>query len=218
MLSVVIPTLNARGLAAGDAGLGGGGGRGGGGRRRQQRRNRGRWRRRWVRAWCRRRRGRGAQLAAGVAAARGDVAAAAARRYAAGAGLADDAARTWRPTGAGYFRFALDSDDPRARRLERLVAWRCRVLGAALRRPGPADPSRPAARGRRHPAAAADGGRRSGPPPRPPAAGRRWTSPRSPRRRSGSARAGIAARCATWLCLTLYFAGVPPRLIARLYG
>jgi rSAM/selenodomain-associated transferase 2 len=30
---------------------------------------------------------------------------------------------------AGYFRFALDSDDPRARRLERLVAWRCRTFG-----------------------------------------------------------------------------------------
>ena len=30
---------------------------------------------------------------------------------------------------AGYFRFALDSSDPRARRLERLVAWRARVFG-----------------------------------------------------------------------------------------
>jgi hypothetical protein len=29
---------------------------------------------------------------------------------------------------AAYFRFVLDSADPRARRLERLVAWRCRVL------------------------------------------------------------------------------------------
>lgn len=29
---------------------------------------------------------------------------------------------------AGYFRFALDSGDARARRLERLVAWRCRWL------------------------------------------------------------------------------------------
>lgn len=29
---------------------------------------------------------------------------------------------------AAYFRFLLDSADPRARRLERLVAWRCRVL------------------------------------------------------------------------------------------
>lgn len=33
------------------------------------------------------------------------------------------------PDRAGYFRFALDSADPRARRLERIVAWRCRVLG-----------------------------------------------------------------------------------------
>ena len=29
---------------------------------------------------------------------------------------------------AAYFRFALDSPDPHARRLERWVAWRCRVL------------------------------------------------------------------------------------------
>jgi rSAM/selenodomain-associated transferase 2 len=33
------------------------------------------------------------------------------------------------PGRAGYFRFALDSEDPRARRLERMVGWRCRVLG-----------------------------------------------------------------------------------------
>lgn len=32
------------------------------------------------------------------------------------------------PTRAAHFRLALDSPDPRARRLERLVAWRCRVL------------------------------------------------------------------------------------------
>ena len=32
------------------------------------------------------------------------------------------------PGQAAYFRFALDSADPRARRLERLVAWRCRLL------------------------------------------------------------------------------------------
>ncbi|MEQ8406155.1 MAG: TIGR04283 family arsenosugar biosynthesis glycosyltransferase [Oceanicaulis sp.] len=29
---------------------------------------------------------------------------------------------------AGYFRFALDDPSPRARRLERMVAWRCRTL------------------------------------------------------------------------------------------
>lgn len=32
------------------------------------------------------------------------------------------------PDQAGYFRFTLDSDDRRARRLEHAVAWRCRVL------------------------------------------------------------------------------------------
>jgi rSAM/selenodomain-associated transferase 2 len=30
---------------------------------------------------------------------------------------------------AGYFRLRLDSPDPRARRVERLVAWRCSTLG-----------------------------------------------------------------------------------------
>jgi rSAM/selenodomain-associated transferase 2 len=30
---------------------------------------------------------------------------------------------------AGYFDFALDDPDPSARRLERIVAWRCRALG-----------------------------------------------------------------------------------------
>jgi len=32
------------------------------------------------------------------------------------------------PDKAAYFRFALDSTNPKARRLERAVAWRCRVL------------------------------------------------------------------------------------------
>ena len=70
-------------------------------------------------------RGRGAQLSAGVAAARGEwlLLLHADTRLEPG----------WRramvaPDFAGYFRFALDSDDPRARRLERLVAWRCRAL------------------------------------------------------------------------------------------
>ena len=30
---------------------------------------------------------------------------------------------------AGYFRLQFDSPDPRARRVERLVAWRCRTFG-----------------------------------------------------------------------------------------
>jgi rSAM/selenodomain-associated transferase 2 len=72
-------------------------------------------------------RGRGIQLAAGIAAAtqpwllllHADTRLSPDWRSAAH----EDATR------AGYFRFVLDSDDPRARRLERLVAWRSRVLG-----------------------------------------------------------------------------------------
>ena len=67
-------------------------------------------------------RGRGLQLAAGIAAAHGPWL----LLLHADTRLADGWQRTTPPPGrAGYFRFALDSDDPRARRLERLVAWRC---------------------------------------------------------------------------------------------
>jgi rSAM/selenodomain-associated transferase 2 len=77
-------------------------------------------------------RGRGGQLRAGAEAARGDwllflhadtrldhAAIAAVRRHIA------DGANAMR---AAYFRFALDDGSPAARRLERMVAWRCRVL------------------------------------------------------------------------------------------
>lgn len=73
-------------------------------------------------------RGRGAQLAAGIAAARQDwlLLLHADTRLGDGwrAAVAAHVAGTQQR--AAYFRFALDSDDPRARRLERLVAWRCR--------------------------------------------------------------------------------------------
>lgn len=76
-------------------------------------------------------RGRGAQLAAGAASATGDwlVLLHADTRLATewpevmNRHMAEGEGR------AGYCRLALDADDPRARRLERLVAWRCRVLG-----------------------------------------------------------------------------------------
>lgn len=76
-------------------------------------------------------RGRGLQLAVGVRAARGDwlLLLHADTRPAPGW---EGAARAHMAGGAGraaYFRFALDSADPRARRMERRVAWRCRVLG-----------------------------------------------------------------------------------------
>jgi rSAM/selenodomain-associated transferase 2 len=76
-------------------------------------------------------RGRGGQLAAGIAAARGDWLLLLHADTVLAPGW-DAAARAHMARGAGraaYFRFALDSADPRARRLERRVAWRCRALG-----------------------------------------------------------------------------------------
>ncbi len=75
-------------------------------------------------------RGRGPQLAAGVAVARGDwlLLLHADTRLAPDWPAAAVAHIAAGPARAGYFRFALDSADPRARRLERVVAWRSRVL------------------------------------------------------------------------------------------
>jgi rSAM/selenodomain-associated transferase 2 len=75
-------------------------------------------------------RGRGSQLVAGTAAAGGtwllllhaDTRLQAGWRAAAAAHMEADPGR------AGYFRFQLDSQDPRARWLERAVRWRCRAL------------------------------------------------------------------------------------------
>lgn len=74
-------------------------------------------------------RGRGSQFAAGVAAARGAwlLLLHADTRLGPGWTRAVSAHRA-NAASAGYFRFALDSPDPRARRLERAVAWRCRTL------------------------------------------------------------------------------------------
>jgi rSAM/selenodomain-associated transferase 2 len=163
-------------------------------------------------------RGRGAQLAAGVAAARGpwllllhaDTVLAAGWPDAAGAHIAAGPAR------AGYFRFALDSADPRARRLERAVAWRCRALalpygdqGLLIHRDllAAVGGIRPlplmedvdlvrrlgAARLAALPAAAVT-------------SAERWE------------RTGWRCRSArNLLCLAAWFAGVPPARIARLY-
>jgi rSAM/selenodomain-associated transferase 2 len=76
-------------------------------------------------------RGRGIQLAAGTAAARqpwllllhADTTLNPGWVTAARAHMANG------PERAGYFRFALASNDPRARWLERAVAWRCQLLG-----------------------------------------------------------------------------------------
>jgi rSAM/selenodomain-associated transferase 2 len=120
------------------------------------------------------------------------------------------------PDKAGYFRFLLDSADPRARRLEALVRWRCRVLGLpygdqgllihrdALRRAGGMRPL-PLMED-------VDLIRRLG------------------HRRLVGLPAGAVTSAAKWerdgwyrrsgrnlLCLSLWFLGVPPGRIARIY-
>jgi rSAM/selenodomain-associated transferase 2 len=118
---------------------------------------------------------------------------------------------------AGYFIFALDDPDPAARRLERFVAWRCRALGlpygdqglliarslydsvggyAPLPLMEDVDLVRRLGRHRLAPIAAIA-----------VSSARRY-------RREGYLRRPLR----NLLCLSLYFAGVPPRRITRLYG
>lgn len=75
--------------------------------------------------------GRGSQLAAGIVAAEGEWLLLLHADTRLGAGW-DEAVRRHVANSrgvAGYFRFTLDSPTPQARRLERAVAWRCRRLG-----------------------------------------------------------------------------------------
>ncbi len=163
-------------------------------------------------------RGRGAQLAAGVTAATGDwlLLLHADTRLAPGWQAAVTAFIAWGPGRAGYFRFALDSPDPRARRLERMVAWRCRVLGLPYGdqglliartlldevggiRPLPlmedVDLARRLGRARLRPLASDA-----------ITSAARWE------------RDGWVWRSARNLgCLALWYAGLPPRLVSRIY-
>jgi rSAM/selenodomain-associated transferase 2 len=164
-------------------------------------------------------RGRGAQFAAGVAAARGRwlLLLHADTRLAPGWG---DAARALMAQGegrAGYFRFALDSTDRRARRLERLVAWRCRVLALPY-----------GDQGLLIPRALLDrlGGIRPLPLMEDVDLVRRLG-----RRRLVALEAAAVTSASRWeaegwhvrsarnlTCLALYAAGIPPRMIAKLYA
>jgi rSAM/selenodomain-associated transferase 2 len=164
-------------------------------------------------------RGRGSQLAAGAAEATGEWLfflhadcrplpgwESAVPRFIAAAGEV-----------AGYFALALDDAAPAARRLERLVAWRCRALALPYGDQGllisrwlydavggyrtmplmeDVDLVRRLGRGRLRLVGATM-----------LASARRY-------RRDGYWRRPLRNLC----CLALYFAGVPPRMIARVYG
>jgi len=166
-------------------------------------------------------RGRGTQLAAGAAVAsgswllflHGDC------RLQDGwaAAIAVFMRQPWADSHAGYFDFALDDPDPAARRLERIVAWRCRVLalpygdqGLLISRnlyqaiggyaPLPVMEDVDVARrlGRRRLARIGVG----------------CVTSAARYRRDGYWRRPLR----NLLCLSLYFAGVPPERIVRIYG
>jgi rSAM/selenodomain-associated transferase 2 len=160
-------------------------------------------------------RGRGSQIAAGIAAA--------SHPWLLLLHADTRLSPNWRaavhndPMRAGYFRFALDSSDPRARRLERLVAWRCRMLalpygdqgllihrdllanaGGMLPLPLMEDVDLVRRLGRRRLVAV---------PATATTSAAKWE------------RQGYLRRSArNLLCLALWFAGVSPRLIQRIYG
>jgi rSAM/selenodomain-associated transferase 2 len=75
--------------------------------------------------------GRGTQLAVGAREVRGDWLLFVHADTVLQQGWADELAAfmATERARAAYFRFALDDDAPGARRIERMVAWRCRVLG-----------------------------------------------------------------------------------------
>jgi rSAM/selenodomain-associated transferase 2 len=165
--------------------------------------------------------GRGRQLIAGAEAAKGDwllFLHADTRLEPGWAGVAaafmDDPANAER---AGYFRFALDDPAPAARRVERLVAWRCRRLGLPYGDQGLliARSFYEALGGYRPLAMMEDVAliRRIGRRRLVPLEATALTSARR------YERDGYIARPArNLLCLGLYFLGLPPRLIARLYA
>lgn len=162
-------------------------------------------------------RGRGSQIAAGIAAAGQPWLLILHADTCLQPGWRQAVAEHGDPGRAGYFRFVLDSDAPQARRLERMVAWRSRVLGLPygdqgllihrdlLHRVGGIRPLplmedvdliRRLGRGRLV-ALAADA----------VTSAVRWE------------REGYMRRSARNLaCLSLWFAGVPSRLIRKLYA
>jgi rSAM/selenodomain-associated transferase 2 len=166
-------------------------------------------------------RGRGSQIAAGVGAAttpwllliHADTRPAPGWRQAAAAFMADpaNAAR------AGYFRFALDDAAPQARRLERAVAWRCRRLALPYGDQGLLI---------RAETLAAVGGLRPIPIMEDVDLARRLGRARLVALEAAFVTSAARWRAEGWWrrsarnlsCLALFFLGVPPARIVRLYA
>lgn len=160
-------------------------------------------------------RGRGTQLAAGIAAAT--------RPWLLLLHADTRLSPEWRSvrpadtTHAGYFRFVLDSDDPRARRLERLVDWRSRVLGLPYGDQGlliHRDLLRSVGGMRPLPLMEdVDLVRRLGRHRLVPLAADAVTSAQK-----WETQGYLRRSARNLLCLSLWFAGVPPEKIQRIYG
>lgn len=164
-------------------------------------------------------RGRGTQLRAGIAACdqpwllllHADTRLGPDWRAAAGAHIAAH------PDRAGYFHLALDSARPAARRLERLVAWRCRLLALPYGDQGLLVPRA---------LLDAAGGMRELPLMEDVDLVRRLGRHRlAPLAATATTAAARYEREGYWRrplrnlsCLALWFLGVPPRIIARWYG
>jgi len=164
-------------------------------------------------------RGRGRQIAAGVAAARGDwlLLLHADTRLAPGWGAAAWQFMSDGRDRAAYFRFALDAVEKEARTLERRVAWRCRRLGLPYGDQGLLLPRT---------LLEEVGGMPDLPLMEDVALVRRIGRARLVRLDVAAVTSAARWRRDGWrrrsarnlACLTLYLLGVPPRLILRLYG
>lgn len=170
-------------------------------------------------------RGRGPQLRAGAEAAKGDwllflhadTKLAPGWRAVADRFMADPANAAEHSARAAAFRFALDDADPRARRIERGVAWRGRVLGLAYGDQGLLIARRFYRSLGGHPAI---------PLMEDVALARRIGRRRLVILDHAALTSAARYRRGGWILrparnlalVSLYFLGVPPRFLARLYG